>query len=126
MWQFYNPNPHGNRAIDCTVRALCKALDTDWDTAFCMIAAKAFDLGNMPSANVVWGAVLRERGFEREIIPNTCPDCYTAADFITDHPQGTYVLTFENHVATVVDGILYDTWDSTNEIPLYYFHRKDE
>lgn len=39
MWQFYNPNPHGNRVIDCTVRALCKALDTDWDTAYCMIAA---------------------------------------------------------------------------------------
>lgn len=126
MWQFYNPNPHGNRVIDCTVRALCKALDTDWDTAYCMIAAKGFELGNMPSANVIWGAVLREHGFDRDIIPNTCPDCYTAADFIADHPHGTYVLSFDKHVATVVDGILYDTWDSTNEIPLYYFHRKDE
>ena len=33
------------------------------------------------------------------------------------------MLGFGNHVATVVDGILYDSWDSSNEIPQYFWHK---
>ena len=54
------------------------------------------------------------------------PDCYTAEDFCTDHPYGTYVLAFGGHVATVKDGVLYDAWNSSHEIPQYYFYRKGD
>jgi len=77
----------------------------------------------MPSSNSVWGAVLRQNGFTRTALPPTCPDCYTARDFAEDHPYGTYVLGFGNHVATVVNGQLYDSWDSSNEIPQYYWEK---
>ena len=48
--------------------------------------------------------VLKQHGFTRHIIPNSCPNCYTAEMFCHDHPQGVYVLGFGNHVVTVVDG----------------------
>ena len=83
-------------------------------------------MADMPSSNGVWGAVLRQHGFYREAIPNTCPDCYTAADFCHDHPKGIYVLGFGNHVATVIDGVIYDSWDSSQEVPQYYWYRKDK
>ena len=54
------------------------------------------------------GATLRQEGFSRKTLPDTCPDCYNALDFCEDHPKGTYVLGFGGHVATVVDGDLYD------------------
>jgi hypothetical protein len=38
-----------------------------------------------------------------------------------DHPHGTYVLGFGGHVATVVDGTLYDSWNSLQEIPQFYW-----
>jgi len=82
-------------------------------------------MGNMPDGDEVWGAVLRENGFNRRSIPNTCPDCYTAEDFCRDHPEGVFVLGFGRHVATVVDGTLYDSWDSSSEIPIYVWYRKD-
>lgn len=123
---YYNPNPVGRRVGDCSIRAVSKALGVDWETAYAMVSANGFGMGDMPSSDSVWGATLRQHGFYRKAIPNTCPDCYTVADFCRDHPYGTYVLGFGGHVATVQDGDIYDTWDSSKEIPVYYWYRKDD
>ena len=72
------------------------------------------------------GAVLRKNGFWREVIPNTCPDCYTVEDFCKDHPKGTFVVRVNDHVLTVVDGDIYDSWDSSKEIPSYYWYKKED
>lgn len=125
MWTEFNNNPTGRRVGDCAVRAVSRALDIDWETAFAKIAAAGYEMGDMPSSDSVWGAVLRQNGFYRETIPNTCPECYTAEDFCRDNPQGTFVLGFGGHVATVVDGTLYDSWDSSTEIPVYMWYRKE-
>lgn len=125
MWVDYNPNPTGRRVGDCAVRAVAKALNVDWESAYAMITTDGFQMGDMPSSNSVWGAVLRQNGFYRQAIPDSCPDCYTAEDFINDNPKGTYVLGFGSHVATVIDGNLYDSWDSSKEIPQYYWYRKE-
>lgn len=125
MWQEYNPNPAGRRVGDCSVRAIAKALDVDWETAYMMIAVQGYYMRDMPSSNAVWGSLLRQNGFTREAIPTTCPDCYTIADFAKDHPTGLYVVGTGNHVVTLEDGTIYDSWHSENEIP-QYFWRKDE
>jgi hypothetical protein len=122
----YNPNPVSRNVGDCAVRAVSAALDLDWETAFAMIANNAYQMGDMPSSNAVWGSVLRQNGFKRSIIPNNCPDCYTAEQFAEDHPKGTFVLGFGNHVATVKDGMIYDSWDSSKEIPQYFWFRSKE
>lgn len=123
MWCEYNPNPVGRRVGDCSVRAISKALDTDWETAYSMICANGFLMGDMPSSDSVWGATLRQHGFSRLSISNNCPDCYTAEDFCNDHPRGIFVLAFGGHVATVKDGIIWDSWDSSNECPQYYWYK---
>lgn len=124
MWVEYNPSPTGRRVGDCAVRAIAKALNLDWEQAFAKIAINAFAMGDMPSSDSVWGAVLRQNGFYRESLPNTCPECYTAADFCRDHPRGVFVLGFGGHVATVKDGNLYDSWDSSKEIPQFVWYKK--
>jgi len=125
MFVEYNPNPTGRKVGDCAVRAVAKALNTDWETAYAMISSNGFQMGDMPSSNSVWGAVLRQNGFYRKAIPNTCPDCYTAEDFCREYPKGVYVLGFGTHVATVINGNLYDSWDSSKEIPQYFWYRKE-
>ena len=125
MWKYYNPNPTERRVEDCSVRAVAKALDIDWEQAYALITSAGFGMGDMPHSNSVWGAVLRQHGFYRKSIPDTCPDCYTAEDFCHDHPKGTYVLGFGRHVATVEDGDLYDSWDTSKEIPQYVWYRKE-
>lgn len=122
----YNPNPTGRNVGDCAVRAIAKALKVDWETAYSLIAANGYAMGDMPSSDSVWGSVLRQNGFYRMAIPNRCPDCYTAKDFCEDHQHGIYVLGFGGHVATVVNGDLYDSWNSSEQIPQYYWFRKDD
>ena len=124
VWVYYNPSPAGKRVGECSVRAVAKALDVDWDTAYALNAAAGYALSDVPSSNAVWGSVLRRHGFQRSSLPQTCPDCYSAADFARDHPHGTYVLGFGNHVATVKDGRIYDSWDCSDEIPQYYWSKE--
>ena len=123
-WIRFLNNPTGRSVGDCAVRAVSKALNIDWETAYLMIAKAGFAMGDMPSSDSVWGAVLRQNGFYRKSIPNSCPDCYTADDFCQDNPKGIYVLGFGGHVATVVDGNLYDSWDSSQLFPVYVWYQK--
>lgn len=124
MWIKYNPNPTGRNVGDCSVRAVSAALGIDWENAYDLIAEAGRAMGDMPSSDSVWGSVLRQNGFYRESIPNTCPDCYTMENFCRDNPDGIFVVGFGGHVATVVDGDLYDSWDSSQEIPVYVWYRR--
>lgn len=120
---YYQPNPCGRSVGDCSVRAISKALGISWEEAYNIICEAGFKMCDMPSSDSVWGAVLRTNGFYKTTIPNSCPDCYTAEDFCRDNPVGVFVLGFGGHVATVVDGYLYDSWDSSREIPVYMWYR---
>lgn len=125
MYRHYNPNPTGARVGDCTVRAVSKATGEDWARTFCGLCAEGMRLCDMPSANHVWGAYLRRRGFRRHALPDTCPDCYTVSDFCRDHPSGVYVLAISGHVVCVQDGDYYDSWDSGAEAPAYYWQKEE-
>lgn len=120
-WVYFNPNPAANRVGDCTIRALSLALDKDWDSTYLDVVVEGFITKDMPSSNAVWSNVLKENGFIRYIMDNDCPSCYTINDFCTDNPEGIYVVATGSHVVCVKDGDFYDTWDSGNEIPIYYF-----
>jgi hypothetical protein len=124
-WRRYNPNGHGRKTTDCSVRAVAKALNLSWREAFKLIASRAYEIEDMLDANHVWGSVLEMHGFRRYVIPYVCPDCYTIRDFCLDHPLGMYVVGTGSHVVTVIDGDWYDAWDSGNEIPIYYYWRSD-
>lgn len=119
-----NENPKGKNVGDCTVRAVSLALDQDWDETYMGLALEGFVMGDMPSANAVWGAYLKRKGFHREVVPDH-DFYYTVADFANDHAEGTFVLALSGHVVCVKDGNWMDSWDSGHEIPLYYW-RKDE
>lgn len=121
----YNPNPTGRRVGDCAIRAVAKAMNIDWETAYIMVVANGYAMGDMPSSDSVWGATLREAGFYRKAVSNVCPDCYTVAEFAEEHPRGIYVLGTGGHVVTIVDGDYYDAWDSGKLIPVYYWYLKD-
>lgn len=84
-----------------------------------MEGLQAYD---MPNANHVWGKVLRKEGFKRVSVPDTCPDCYTVAQFCAEHPTGTYILSTGAHVLAAINGSYYDTWNSGDKaIDFYWF-----
>ena len=111
-FSYFNPNPAGLKVGDCTVRAIAKATGKSWDEVYIGLCLQGLIMGDLPSANSVWSAYLRQQG-------------YTVADFCADHPRGVYVLALSSHVVCVEDGTYFDTWDSGSEIPLFYWAKEE-
>jgi len=122
MYRHFDNNPVRSGAIDCAVRAISKALNVTWERAHAMLAFNSFLMGTVQNDDDVIASVLRQHGFKRATMPNTCPDCYTVEMFCEDHPKGTYVVKSQEHVATVIDGILYDAWDSSGKTVLFFWY----
>ena len=124
-YSYYNPNPAGKSVGDCPVRAISKALGKSWEEVYAGICLQGFLLGDMPNADSVWGPYLRKHGFTRHLRPDTCPDCYTVADFAADNPEGIFILSMPGrHVLCVQDGQWHDSWDSGGEVPVYYWTKE--
>ena len=125
MFKKFNLNPLHRRADDCTVRAIATVLDKPWEEVFADLCLEGLRFYDMPSANHVWGSYLKKKGFNRHIIPDTCPQCYTVEDFAGDNPKGKFILALNGHVAPVIDGCIYDSFDSSEMIPIYYWQKGD-
>lgn len=125
MYRPLNINPAGRRTDDCVIRALAKAFNVDWVTMYDYIAAEGRRKFDIMQANHVWIGWLERHGFKMFPIPNTCPDCYTVRDFCREHRAGTYILGTGTHVIAAEDGDWYDTFDSGDLIPVYYFRRRN-
>lgn len=118
---YYNPN---NEDVgDCVVRAISKALNQSWDITYWDLCDQGYLMRDWGNSNRVWDSYLRDCGFTRKVIPNTCPNCYTVRDFCIDYPYGTYVLSTGNHTVAVIDGNYYDSWNSGNEVPIFYYKK---
>ena len=121
---YYNPNPFKLSVGDCTIRAISRALNYSWKRTYLSLVIQGFLMYDMPSANRVWGEFLKSQNFIKRQISDTCPDCYTIRDFCIDNPIGTFIVGTGEHVVCVINGDYYDSWDSGNEIPIYYFERR--
>lgn len=124
MYSYYNENPKGRNVGDCTVRAISKATGRDWADTYLALCVQGFIDCDMPSSNAVWGNYLRQLGYRRNIVPDTCPDCYTVKDFVEERPNGTYILALSGHVVCVKDGTIWDSWNCENEPVLYYWYKE--
>lgn len=110
---------------DCTVRAISLATGKDWYDTYFGLALQGAIMCDMPSANAITTAFLKNNGFKRHTIPDSYPECYTVRDFCNDHPEGVYVLGIGTHMVAVIDGDYYDAWDSGDECPVYYFTKEE-
>ena len=120
---YCNENPSGRHTVDCTVRAISKIMRQKWEKTYTQLCLQGYKMHSMPSANAVWSRFLINNGFKRHLMPDFCPECYTIDDFCRDHPQGEYIVATGEHVVAVIDGDIYDTWDSGGEIVDSYFER---
>lgn len=124
MFVLSNPNPHNNNTGDCVIRAISIAEGRDWDDVYLDLMVKGFFMKDIIESNELWNSYLHSLGYARYIIPDCCPDCYTIRDFTVDHPDGTYILGTGTHAVAVVDGNHYDTWDSGDKVPIYYWKKE--
>jgi hypothetical protein len=104
---------------------ICLLENMTWREAFDAVTDICREEYDMPSSDVMWGKFLSRRGYTKHIIPDTCPDCYTVNQFCLDNPDLTGILATGTHVIAVCDGNYFDTWDSGDEIPIYYWRKEN-
>ena len=124
MFIFKNPNTCKSLVGDCVVRAISIAEGTRWWNTYLDLCTKGYEMCDMPSSNEVWGEYLKDIGYHRYILPMACDTCYSVEQFCKDYPTGLYILATGTHVITVIDGDHYDTWNSKDETPIYYWQKE--
>jgi len=120
-----NPNPLGKQLGDCVVRAISIATSQGWRQTYDELCNEGRRQADMPASNSVWGSLLRKKGFRQFVLPDACPECVTVRAFCRMYPEGIYVIGTGTHAVTVIDGDYYDTWDSGNEQPTYFWRREE-
>lgn len=121
MWIPANPNPGHKHVPDCMIRAVCIALNLPWVKVhrdLCELSAKEF---SVPNDDDVWGRYLYQLGFEPFLVEDNCKKCVTVRAFSEIYNQGIYIIGTGNHAVAVVDGDYYDSWDSGEERPSFFW-----
>lgn len=121
MWIKCNPNPLGKQTTDCVVRAIAIATDQSWKNVYRGLCDLGEIEAEMPNSNFVWGLYLKDKGARQFLLPESCPMCITIKAFCKRYPTGVYVIGTGSHAVAIIDGNYYDSWDSGDEIPSYFW-----
>jgi len=124
MWIKCNPNPCRREEPDCVVRSIAIATGQDWDEVHWDLCVLSHIHCTMPSVNWLWEMYLKAYGFEKFLLPETCPECVTVSEFAKRYPEGTYVIGTGDHAVCVRNGNWYDLWNSGDATPTYFFRKK--
>lgn len=121
MWIRCNVNPAKNHTGDCVIRACAMALHKTWIQVSDEIYRLSREHFLSMSDDHLWGRYLYEQGFVPFLLPENCPNCITIKRFCVMYPRGTYIIGTGSHAVAVIDGNYYDSWDSGNEIPSFFW-----
>ena len=125
MWIYCNPNPCRTEEPDCVVRAISVATGQSWRRTHWELCLMSHVKCTMPSVNWLWERYLKKRGFEKFLLPESCPECVTVREFARRYPEGVYVIGTGSHAVCVMDGNWFDTWNSGDETPTYFFRKAE-
>jgi len=107
-FKYLNKNPNSANIEDCSIRCVSTVERISWSDAYKKLSNFARKRGLMISSVEAVEQYL-DSFYDRVPITE-----YTVGDFIKNHPYGTYAITMPSHITSLVDGINYDTFDSSN------------
>lgn len=109
IYKEYNNNPKNKHTADCVVRSISTALNKKWEDVFEDLIVLGRELSVMPNNKEAYGKYLEEYetinvfkqtlGGRKRLKVNQVPEV------------GTYIVRVAKHLVTVVDGVIYDTWN---------------
>ena len=124
MFRYYNAHPYKRSVEDCVKRSIALTTGIPYrDVQHGLNAhkkitgAKRFNQNGNPRSFVE-----KVLGFPCVASPKrTDGKRESVADFAQSHPTGRYILSVSGHWTACIDGIIYDTWDCSNERVLSYY-----
>lgn len=125
----YNANNRGNNAPDCVKRAISMAFNMDYNEVSKLLLAEAKKKRTSHWNTVyVFEPVIYALGGQKGREPDTL---YRVSEFIDEVvPSGVVIMETGphpchynegNHLTCAVDGVLYDSWDSSKQFVAQYY-----
>lgn len=128
VFKYYNANPKGRFTGDCVDRALCTALDEDYDTVVKELSNLQCQTGYSCHCKECYDLYLKSKGFVKMKQPRK-PDNtkYTGKEFCEELQSGSPQFDVGSdskrivahiggsHVVAIVDHKICDTWNSSKK-----------
>lgn len=133
--KYYNANSRDSWVGDCVARSISLALDKPYEEARAELNKVKREYGaNAYNIQPIFGRYLRQNGVT-ERVGTIVEDQITVSEFCERYPTGTYLLLVDSskkrtpdqkktgvdHMCCIIDGDLYDSWDSRNAIVTVYY-----
>ena len=118
----FQPNPVKKDTSDCSIRAVSKILNISWLEAFDLLVDYGRKYSEQPNNSRNINTVLYEKLDMHVYLPKKN---ITFEKFAHLHPKGTYALNSKGHICALVDGKLYDSWDSRT-LDLFFYSTKED
>lgn len=115
----YNPNPKGKKTSDCAIRALCALTGDSWNNVYNALCKIGFELKTMPNDMEAVEKYLTINGYKKSVIKvkkgTHRPMVWQMAMVSENCVAYTPILCrVANHIVTVHDGQILDSWDSSD------------
>lgn len=126
-FHYYNANPKGRLTGDCVTRAICMALGKSYETVYRELLEMCLKTGYSLASAECYSRYLETQGWKKMKQPrkfdNTkytgkewCEKVQDDIDWTENGKQLEQIVAHigGNHIVAIIDGKVYDTWDSTD------------
>lgn len=112
---YYNANPKGKHTSDCVIRAICTALEQDYEQTVNELKDLWIETGYNMLDPKCYGKYLEKKGWKKNKQPRKDDNTkYRGKEFCKIY-QGTCVAHIGgNHIVCIKNGKILDIWDSSN------------
>lgn len=110
-FKYLNLNPNGLRIDDCVIRAISFASDIPYEETSrkLWLTADLYECDRLCKfcySNYLSNVLKYKEVNARDM---------TVGEFTDTHPYGTYLIRVQGHLTVIRDGVIYDTWDTSDE-----------
>ena len=110
MFRYYNRNPRDRNIEDCVIRSLSLLTGRSWEDVYKELVHFSSRDGYMTD-NVEFVEDYLDDRYPRE-----CHYSKTVGEFAYEHPFGKYIVSMPNHVSSIINGDVIDTFDPSDRI----------
>lgn len=112
---YYNANSKGKKTTDCVIRAICTALDHDYNATAKELLDFWLKTGYEMSDVKCFGKYLESKGWKKQKQPRH-PDNtkYTGKEFVEIFKKTCIANIGGEHTVCIKDGKILDIWDSSD------------
>lgn len=120
MYKKFNANPEGKEINDCLIRAMATALPLTYQQAKALLEETGAKIGKPYNSSITLDIVIKNLGLEiRPASRKTFGKAALDTEYGYFERDTKYIFLACNHAAAVINGVLYDTWDSSRKIVQY-------